>query len=370
MSRIKDDVIALLSQCTIEGNAIKLPAGQLDRKLYMAFDQTLKEMGGKWNRKAGGHMFDSDPCDRLDMALQTGEVTSAKNFGYFPTPEDLAEQVIELANIQEDDLVLEPEAGQGALAEQAARFVSRDRVHCVELLEDNAKVLREKGFNPNVRDFLTIQPNPVYDVVVMNPPFAGQKDIEHVEHAYEFLKPGGRLVAIMSNGMTFRDNKKSTSFRDLVAELGEFQNNPESSFKSSGTNVNTITVVLMKPADAVVAVPENAIIPSAEDFDQTSDDLEMVCQTYIEDESQDVPEEALFEDVEEVESFLGEQSDLAIPENQTMPKESKVLAEVEMVIEPDIDTAPKKKSFHVQPKNHISSSGLFPWYELKEEHKA
>jgi 16S rRNA G1207 methylase RsmC len=36
----------------------------------------------------------------------------------------------------------------------------------------------------------------------MNPPFARQADIHHVNHALKFLKPDGLLVSVMSAGVT------------------------------------------------------------------------------------------------------------------------------------------------------------------------
>jgi hypothetical protein len=50
----------------------------------------------------------------------------------------------------------------------------------------------------------------------MNPPFEKGQDIEHVRHAYDQLKPGGRVVAIMSEGPFFRSDKKATEFRDWL----------------------------------------------------------------------------------------------------------------------------------------------------------
>jgi hypothetical protein len=82
----------------------------------------------------------------------------------------------------------------------------------------------------------------------VNPPFERQQDIDHVLHAFKFLKPSGRLVAIMSASVTFRENKKTLEFREFIRQHGHLEHNPEGSFKESGTMVNTVTVVLYKPA--------------------------------------------------------------------------------------------------------------------------
>ena len=45
-----------------------------------------------------------------------------------------------------------------------------------------------------------------FDRVVMNPPFCRGRDLDHVRHALRFVAPGGRLVAIMSAGVAFRED--------------------------------------------------------------------------------------------------------------------------------------------------------------------
>jgi hypothetical protein len=82
----------------------------------------------------------------------------------------------------------------------------------------------------------------------MNPPFAGQADIEHVTHALNFLKPGGKLVAIMSAGVTFRQDRKAADFRALIWGMGgTIEELPEDAFKQSGTSVRTVLVEVCPP---------------------------------------------------------------------------------------------------------------------------
>lgn len=82
-----------------------------------------------------------------------------------------------------------------------------------------------KGFGPTHRtDFLTITPDKwgrQYDAIVMNPPFERLQDIDHVRHAFRFLKPGGRLVAIMSAGSFFATSRgKVSEFNAWLLERG------------------------------------------------------------------------------------------------------------------------------------------------------
>jgi len=244
MKKIDESTLAILSRVTVEGNTIFLTCGQLDRKEYLAVNEVLTNMGGKWNRKAKGHIFPDDPADKLEQVLLSGEIIPPKKYGYFPTPPDLAKRVIALAEIEPGMSILEPSAGQGGIAD----FIPEDCIiDCFELLTDNIVVLEKKGYSVQQGDFLQFKVQPIFDRVVMNPPFEKQADIDHVLHAWKYLKPGGRLVAIMSAGVLFRENRKTKEFRDFIYEHGESERLPENSFKESGTGVNTCLVVIDKP---------------------------------------------------------------------------------------------------------------------------
>ena len=98
-------------------------------------------------------------------------------------------------------------------------------------------------------DFLAIRPQGLepYDLIVMNPPFDLERDIDHVTHALKFLKPSGSLHAIMSAGTEFRETRKAIAFRALVESMGgKFTDMPAGSFAEVGTYVNTVILRLRK----------------------------------------------------------------------------------------------------------------------------
>ncbi|WMD23902.1 methyltransferase (plasmid) [Achromobacter seleniivolatilans] len=244
--QIDQSVLAVLSNARAEGNAVSL-AGQLDRKLYERTDKVLRAAGGAWNRKARAHIFNDDAAARIEQIILTGEIAVPKDeFNYFPTPPTVAKLVLELGEIVPGMRVLEPSAGQGELARWCCR--AGGVVDCYELMDENYAVLSQAPcFFAAVQqiDFLTVQAQPIYDRVIMNPPFMKQADVHHVMHAHKFLKPGGRLIAIMSAGVTFRENRLTVSFRELVRDRGGFiEALPEGSFKASGTMVNTVVVAI------------------------------------------------------------------------------------------------------------------------------
>jgi SAM-dependent methyltransferase len=236
-----------LSGVRLEGNLAFLPE-RLARKDYEVVDQVLQSLGGRWNRARKAHIFEGDPTEALDRVFLTGEVVTAreklKEFGFFCTPPGLCRYLAGLARLEPDFLVLEPSAGTGALAEVAAAVVGKNLVTCVEIQAENAAVLAKKGFYVLQEDFLSLPPVPDWDVVLMNPPFRLLGDIDHVLHARACLKPGGRLVSVMSAGVVFRQEKKACAFRELLEHSGTLEKNPAGSFSVSGTEVATVTVVL------------------------------------------------------------------------------------------------------------------------------
>lgn len=145
--------------------------------------------------------------------------------------------------------VLEPSAGDGAIARVAS--AAGAVVDCVELNPQRAAALCTSGYASTVTmaDFLSLPQRSVYDRVLMNPPFAGQADIRHVTHALGFLRPGGLLVAVMSAGVEFRQDKAAEGFRKLVAGCGGWiERLPDDSFAVSGTSVRTVMVTIPAPA--------------------------------------------------------------------------------------------------------------------------
>jgi len=242
--KIENKILGVLSTATIIDNLVTLNCGQLDRKDYLEVNKVLEAFGGKWNRKLKGHLFSDSPIDKLEAIILAGEYDKPSDYGYFPTPLDLVDRMIALAELTPDMVVLEPSAGQGAIAGRVARIVGYGNVHCFELLNDNCEALMKYGFmKTECCDFLSVEPNPLYDRVIMNPPFSKQQDIDHVTHALKCLKSGGRLVSIMASGVTFRQNRKTLEFIGLIGN-SQIISNPPESFKLSGTLINTVMVVV------------------------------------------------------------------------------------------------------------------------------
>lgn len=249
--KISDEVLTILGECRTEGNVLFLPDRQLDRPTYQAVNKVLTNIGGKWNRKAKGHVFaDGDPAELLDNLILTGEtVDLKKQYQFFPTPRHIAEMMCEMAELDGSCRVLEPSCGKGDLADVIFEY-GVEKLLGIELNPDMARYLDEKPY-PTMTgvDFLSVVlTSGTWNRIVMNPPFSRQQDIDHIMAAYHILQPGGILVSVVSESPFFRSNKKSVDFRGfLEAHDTEIIPVEEGAFKDSGTMVRTRIIKIEKP---------------------------------------------------------------------------------------------------------------------------
>lgn len=168
--------------------------------------------------------------------------------GFFPTPESLAVRMVEAADIMAGDRVLEPSAGKGDLALQVKMHGAG--VECFEVVPRLCEILRAKGLDAECCDFLDFHPSEIYDAVVMNPPFEKGQDIDHIRHAFRFLREGGRLVAIVSSGAMTRSDRKAVEFQDWLLSVNAEVTDNGSAFAGPdafrATGVRTSMIVIRK----------------------------------------------------------------------------------------------------------------------------
>ena len=255
MAKIPENVLDVLGECRAEGNVLYLPDTQLDRKLYVAVNKVLESMGGKWNRKAKGHVFaDGDPAEMLEVVLLTQEVRDLKKeFQFFPTPKPIIDRLCELAELDTigpATVVMEPSCGDGRMVDAIMEYHPGGLV-CYELNTGMAKYLDGKSYAVEYVDFLTVVreelPALGVDRVVMNPPFTRHQDVDHILHAFELMNEGGILASVVSESPFFRSDKKSVEFRAFLEEhYAEVYKLDAGAFHESGTDICTRLVKIRK----------------------------------------------------------------------------------------------------------------------------
>lgn len=158
------------------------------------------------------------------------------------TPPELAKELVALAGVRKDSRVLEPEAGIGNIAD-AAKEVT-DKVDCIERMTDFCEILKLKKHNVIANDLLTATAAPIYDAVVMNPPFS--EECEHIKRAFDFVRPGGSLVAVCSSSIQWKSTRKYEQFRDWLSEHAHSIDECGAKFEMTG--VHTVVLVMDKAA--------------------------------------------------------------------------------------------------------------------------
>ncbi|WP_289501369.1 class I SAM-dependent methyltransferase [Gloeocapsopsis sp. IPPAS B-1203] len=149
-------------------------------------------------------------------------ITQNPPYGWFPSSPDLIERMLKLATITLGMRGLDPSAGSGALA-----CAMRERGAVVDAIEIDPNfqiLLKQQGFNLVGTDFLTTEPQTLYDIILANPPFSDRHtrgvDLEHIQRAFHlFLAPGGHLVTVVSASMNCKNCPRARAFRAFLQRI-------------------------------------------------------------------------------------------------------------------------------------------------------
>lgn len=137
---------------------------------------------------------------RLDGRTPVAEIRASSQL--FVSPDPVCRQMADLAELNDSDRILEPEAGTGAILRTIREVAPLARCDAVEI---NAALVAHlqaafSGVNVRCGDFLEYQPENLYSKILMNPPFQHAQDIRHIQHALTLLETGGILTAVCLNG--------------------------------------------------------------------------------------------------------------------------------------------------------------------------
>lgn len=185
------EVIGLLQELTGKAERLKLSFGcKPDKAQRRRLGEVLAAIGGVEDGE--GWQFDYPPQPVIRQIVVSGCIPDEVSHQFYPTPEHIALQAVEAAQLFGAQSILEPSAGLGGLAQ----FLPPSLTQCVEVSALHCEVLRAKGHAVEQADFLQWRGGP-FERVVMNPPYSEGRWLAHVEHAAGMVKPGGRLVAIL-----------------------------------------------------------------------------------------------------------------------------------------------------------------------------
>ena len=245
----KWSVEEILKHCTLEDNILKLPQVQFNKKSYAEAKKWIEEAGGSWQSgKVQGFTFPFN-AERVFNILHEGKRCNLQQeFQFFATPPEVADWLVMLVGgVHENEKVLEPSAGTGAIIDAIHRSCADVIVDCFELMPENKEILSRKRNIRILGDDFTDYELSRYDKIIANPPFSKNQDIKHVKRMYEHLSDGGTLAAITSCHWKIAKEKVCLDFKEWLNEVdGNVYDIEKGAFKDSGTNISSVAVVIHK----------------------------------------------------------------------------------------------------------------------------
>ncbi|WP_298434981.1 hypothetical protein [Ottowia sp.] len=230
---------------TVRGGRIELPTLPLQH--YPRIKALIQQAGGRYARNGFSFEAGCDIEDVLARLLAGEQPNPKKDRQAFFTPAGIASETVAVAAEALGGLagkrVLEPSAGEGALADEA-RAAGAD-VLAVEIHGPSAQVLRDKGHDVRECDFLSLSPDDIglFDAVIANPPFRRDLGVVHVNHMWRFLRPGGVLVSLMPPNWQTGRTRVQREFREFADAMGaSVETLAAGAFKASGTNVTVLRI--------------------------------------------------------------------------------------------------------------------------------
>jgi hypothetical protein len=263
------------------GTVENIALGEMARSLKQAYVEAFEESqegdgwkkylpgsktegtGGKANdyRQEQATDFDRAKAVYFGKQKKNSRTKSQEGHDYFATPEPIGYKMVQWLQSKPGQSLLEPSAGDGAIA----RWMPDNTYNTVvEPSRDlTPKLMRNvAGAKVVESTFENFDLHNKFDGIAMNPPFGhgGKTAVEHVAKAYQHLKDGGRLIAIIPDGPACQKHFDKWFYGDpeakrkadrgiadgvLMADI----HLPSVTFDRAGTNVNTRMVVIDKYTD-------------------------------------------------------------------------------------------------------------------------
>lgn len=250
-----------------------LKMGIKDQENYDALRNTIKE----YTEPPSKEVLEQQRLKKLERNL-----IGLKIPGFFPTPKPTIEKLLQKVEIKPGMKVLEPSAGKADIADEIRKEHPEADLSVIEYSGTLTPILKAKGYKLVGRDFLEHEGK--YDRIIQNPPFEKGQDIDHVRHAYDQLKSGGRLVSIMSEGPFFRNDKKSKNFREWLDSVdGETEKLApkvflgKESFRQTGVAGRIVTIdkptEKIEKAQQLAKTEQDFMVKAFEDAGFTEADL-------------------------------------------------------------------------------------------------
>jgi SAM-dependent methyltransferase len=180
--------------------------------------------------------------DTLAGRHENGTAPKAvSSFNLFQTPIPVVDMLMsKLSGRPHVQRILEPSAGLARIVQGIKKQQPNAVIKAVEISQDCCRELERQGIDVICADFISVTPAELgyFDAICMNPPFKMGTDVQHIQHAYKFLEPGGILISLCYNGVA--QNRALRPWADTWELL------PQHSFRCEGTDAEVVLLTKTK----------------------------------------------------------------------------------------------------------------------------
>lgn len=150
---------------------------------------------GAVKRHSEVYDFDFNPAEAFKLMALHGCLPDKDTHQFYSTIGEIQARALDECMIAPGMTLLEPSIGLGALLKGLPEGVNVTGFD----IHPAAVAITGLRWNVTMNDFMHVKPEDtgLFDRILMNPPYSETRWIAHFHHALKFLKPGGRLVAIL-----------------------------------------------------------------------------------------------------------------------------------------------------------------------------
>lgn len=246
----------MLPNCVADYRSVRMPI-ITKPAVFAEVDGILRRLarGARFDRREVMYFYDEDPRQALERlsgqaVIPMPSAAQDKELSYWATPAPLAAWLVAGLDLQPGMRVLEPSAGDGRLVRAVLDAQPGALVTALE--PDLGRVavlgrLASETVRMHACRFEDFGGPGGFDAVVMNPPFTlpGHRYAwaQHVALAWRFLRPGGRLAAIVPASLAFGRQRPIAAVKELIrAAGGSWRDAPDGAFRAVGTDIRTLIV--------------------------------------------------------------------------------------------------------------------------------
>ncbi len=179
------------------------------------------------------------------------------NKDFYPTPEWVADKMLDGIDWLMVESVLEPSAGKGDLAEWINKAYEKDNyrrygnekldIDCVEIQPELQHILKGKGYRVVHNDFMSFDTFKRYNLIISNPPFS--QGAKHLLKMLDMQERGGGIVCLLNaetlkNPYTAERKVLLERLEDLGADIEYMEGVFEEAERKTDVEVAVVKVVI------------------------------------------------------------------------------------------------------------------------------